>query len=173
MKINNIDMEKISRTINSWKQDSNVLIKKVSVVGEWNLHDSPQFTTKLKYENGELVLNIDSPTFMGGEGKSPSPLQICLAGIASCYAGTIASIAAEKGVRLENLSVTAEAIYDLSKTFGLTDNPILKEITFIVKLKSSSDTKVINEIVENAKERCPAMYSLMTPIQPNIKIVKE
>ncbi len=171
MRVNNVDLDKIRNVVEKWKTDQTVLKKKMAIKGEWNLKEGPQFRINLKYENGETTLNIDSPSFMGGDGKAPSPLQICLSGLVSCFAGTLASIAAEKGIELEKLEVGAEAAYDFSKTFGLTNNPIAQGVTFTVDIKAkNADENKISEIVKEAEERCPAMFCLKNPIPVSVNI---
>ena len=170
-KLNNVDLEKIKGIIEKWKTDQSVLKKKMSIKGEWNLAEGPQFKINLKYEKGETTLNIDSPSFMGGEGQAPSPLQICLSGLVSCFAGTLASIAAEKGIELEKLEVGAEASYDFSKTFGLSNNPIANGVTFTVDIKAkNANDNQINEIIKEAEERCPAMFCLKNPIPVSVNV---
>ena len=173
MKINNVDLEKIKSIVEKWKTDQSVLKKKMSIMGEWNLKEGPQFTLNLKYEKGETSISIDSPSFMGGEGAAPSPLQICLSGLVSCFAGTLASIAAEKGIELEKLAVGAEASYDFSKTFGLSNNPIAQGVKFIVDIKAkNADNSKIKELIKEAEERCPAMFCLKNPISVSVDVNK-
>jgi len=40
---------------------------------------------------------------MGGEGLAPDPIQYCLYGLAACYAGTFAGLAAAQGVSWRSL----------------------------------------------------------------------
>lgn len=172
-KINNVDLKKIEEVITKWRDDNNVLVKNMSIKGEWNLKEGPDFRVKLKFEKGETELIIDSPSFMGGEGLAPSPLQICLAGLISCFAGTIAGIAAEKNIELEKLEVGAETSYDLSKTFGLTNNPVNKGVKFIVDIKAKRSEEEIEAILKEAEERCPAIFCLKNPIPVEVARISE
>ena len=133
-RLNNIDLARVRETLEKAKVDRSAVRRRVSMVGSWNLGEGPQFRVNIKFEGGEQELLIDLPTFMGGGGRAPSPLHICLAGLISCFAGTIASVAAERGVRLRRLEVGADVQYDFSKTFGIEDRPIVESFEFIVKI---------------------------------------
>jgi len=69
--INNIDLDKISQTVQNGKKDKSTLRKPVKLQGEWNFDPSKgyQFKTELSYEKGKQAIEIDSPSFLGGNGK--------------------------------------------------------------------------------------------------------
>jgi hypothetical protein len=69
--INNIDLVKISQTIHNSKRDKSTLRKPVKLQGQWNFDPSKgyQFKTELSYEKGKQVIEIDSPSFLGGNGN--------------------------------------------------------------------------------------------------------
>jgi hypothetical protein len=96
VKINNVDLEKVSNTIAKGKEDKNTLRKPVKLQGEWNLDPNSefQFKTELAFEKGSKVIEIDSPSFLGGEGNRLGPMAYCIAGITSCFIGTFVGIAA-------------------------------------------------------------------------------
>jgi hypothetical protein len=56
--INNIDLDKIQKTIESGQKDSQFLKKPVKLEGEWNfdVQKGYQFKTELVYENGKETL---------------------------------------------------------------------------------------------------------------------
>src|SRR5687767_4342635 len=74
--VNNVDLEKISQTIESGKMDKFALRKPVKLQGEWILDSSKgyQFRTELAYEKGKQVIEIDSPSFLGGNGNRLGPM---------------------------------------------------------------------------------------------------
>ena len=87
--INNVDMEKIRNTAENGRKDIQSLKKPVKLEGEWNLFDLDkgyQFRTELSYEKGKEVIEIDSPSFLGGNGNRLGPMAYCIAGITSCFA---------------------------------------------------------------------------------------
>jgi hypothetical protein len=74
--INNIDLDKISRTVQDGKSDKSTLRKPVKLQGEWSLDPSKgyQFKTELSHEKGKQVIEIDSPSFLGGNGNRLGPI---------------------------------------------------------------------------------------------------
>ena len=173
-KINNVDLDKVSATIEKGKEDKNTLKKPVKMQGEWILDPNSefQFKTELPFEKGSQVIEIDSPSFLGGDGSRLGPMAYCVSGITSCFIGTFVGIAAQQGVKLTKLKVNTECNINFAKTFDLSDEPISEGINFQVDAQSeNSDSQKLQEILEMAKERCPAMYSMSHKIDVYAKIV--
>ncbi|HET7285624.1 MAG TPA: hypothetical protein VFI70_13150 [Nitrososphaeraceae archaeon] len=91
-------IDRISQTIENGKKDKTTLRKPVKLQGEWNLDPSIgyQFKTELNYEKGKQVVEIDSPSFLGGDGNRLGPMAYCVAGITSCVIATFVNVAAAK-----------------------------------------------------------------------------
>jgi uncharacterized OsmC-like protein len=171
--INNVDLEKISQTLATSKKDKSTLKKPVKLQGEWNLDSTKgyQFKTELSFEKGKQVIEIDSPSFLGGSGNRLGPMAYCVAGITSCFIATFASVAASQGVRLTKLSVSTQCNINFAKTFDVADEPITEGIDFQIDAQSdNADKKKLEEILKMAQERCPAMYSMLHVIKVNAKI---
>ncbi|MGE5685147.1 MAG: OsmC family protein [Nitrososphaerota archaeon] len=161
--INNVDLDKISQTTAMGKKDKSTLRKPVKLEGEWIL-DSPvdyQFKTELSYENGKQIIEIDSPSFLGGNGNRLGPMGYCVAGIASCFIATFVTIAAGQGVRLIKLTANVECKINFAKTFDVSDEPITEGITFrIDAVSDNADKSKLQQLIKMAEERCPAVYSM-------------
>ena len=173
-KINNVDLDKVSNTVAKGKEDKNTLKKPVKLQGEWNLDPNSeyQFRTELSSEKGSKVIEIDSPSFLGGNGNRLGPMAYCIAGITSCFIGTFVGIAAQKGVKLTKLKVNTECNINFAKTFDLADEPITEGINFQIDAQSeNADKQKLQEILSMAEERCPAMYSMSHKIGVNAQIV--
>ncbi|WP_201449486.1 OsmC family protein [Nitrososphaera sp. AFS] len=108
--INNTDLDKVAQTVANGKKDKQTLRKPIKLKGDWNLDPSLgyQFRTELSYEKGKQIIEIDSPSFLGGNGNRLGPMAYCIAGITSCFIATFTSIAAAQGIRLTKLSVNTE-----------------------------------------------------------------
>jgi len=130
--LNNTDLDKISQTIANGKRDRQSLRKPVKLQGEWNVDPSKgyQFRTELSYEKGKEVIEIDSPSFLGGNGNRLGPMAYCVAGITSCFIATFTSVAASQGVTLTKLIVNKECMINFAKTFDIADEPITEGINF-------------------------------------------
>jgi uncharacterized OsmC-like protein len=171
--LNNVDLEKISQTIENGKKDKAALRKPVKLQGEWILDSTKgyQFKTDLGYDKGRQVIEIDSPSFLGGNGKTLGPMAYSVAGITSCFIATFASVAAGQAVKLTKLKVSAECNVNFAKTFDVANEPITEGITFQIDAQAeNSDKQRLQEILRMAEERCPAMYSMSHVIKVNTEI---
>jgi uncharacterized OsmC-like protein len=167
---NNVDLNKISKTIEEGRNDLSTLIRPVKLAAEWNLNpDKPyQFKTELSYEKGKQVIEIDSPSFLGGNGNRLGPMAYCVTGITSCFIATFVTVASSKGIRLSKLNVNAECNINFAKTFDIADEPITEGIEFQIEAESQdADKQQLKEIIRLAEKRCPAMYSMMHEIKVN------
>lgn len=122
--------------------------------------------SELSFEKGKQVIEIDSPSFLGGNGNNLGPMGYCVADIASCFIATFATVAANQGVRLTNLNAEVECDINFAKTFDLADEPITERITFRIDAESdNTDKSKLQHLVEMTKERCPAVYSMSHAIK--------
>lgn len=175
--INNTDLDKIENTIENGKKDRQFLRKPVKIQGEWNLDPKLgyQFKTELTYEKGKQTIEIDSPSFLGGNGSRVGPMGYCIAGITSCFIATFVSVASSQGIIFNKLNVNAECNINFAKTFDIADEPITESINFFIDVKSEDmmiDRQKLQELVRMAEERCPAIYSMSHIIKVNAQINK-
>ena len=140
---NNVDLNKISKTIEEGRNDLSTLRRPVKLAAEWNLNpDKPyQFKTELAYEKGKQVIEIDSPSFLGGNGNRLGPMAYCVAGITSCFIATFVTVASSKGIRLSKLNVNAQCNINFAKTFDIADEPITEGIEFQIEAESQDADK--------------------------------
>lgn len=174
--INNTDLDKIQNTIENGQRDRQFLRKPVKLQGEWNLDpkNGYQFKTELTYEKGKQTIEIDSPSFLGGNGNRVGPMGYCIAGITSCFIATFVSVASSQGIVFNKLNVNAECNINFAKTFDIADEPITESINFYIYAKSEEDTMMdkekLQELVRMAEERCPAIYSMSHVIKINAEV---
>ncbi len=171
--LNNVDLDKIAQTAENGRKDRNTLKKPVKLHGEWNLDPSKgfQFMTEMSYEKGKQLIEIDSPSFLGGQGGRLGPMAYCVAGITSCFIATFVSVAALNGVRLTRLAVDAECTINFAKTFDVADEPITEGVSFRIDAESDdADRQKLQELVRMAEERCPAIYSMSHVIKVSAQI---
>ncbi len=165
MRMNNVDMNETGAFLEEVKADKSKAIKTKHVEGEWNF-SGVQFSATLEHATGKTVVEADGPPIMGGSGLKPDPVQYCLFGLAACFAQTFASIAAEKGVELKQLKIAVENKVNLSKSLGLSDEPIVERVRLSVTASGNGDLKEIERL---AKERCPGVYCLINPVKLEIE----
>ncbi len=163
---NNVNTGAVGKFLEEAKADPGVARKAKRVEGEWVFEEGKaQFRATLTFKGGERVVETDFAPFMGGGGLAPDPVQYCLYGLAACYAGTFVSIATMEGVELRKVRVAAENKLNLSRTLGLSQDPIVEGVSFTLSVESNATTEKLEEIDRLAKERCPGVECLTKPIQ--------
>ncbi len=173
--INRVNVEKFKTTVENAKKDPSIAQKTIIIEGFWRLNEQtgPQFETRLGTENaGELTLQTDEPTGIGGGGTSYNPVQLCIAGLVACYAATYAKWAAMEGILLKSFKITGTANIDMSAAFGISDVDALKNLQIDLFIESDTDIEKLLEINEIAKARCPGYYCVSHAIIPKIDLRK-
>lgn len=173
MKINNVDLEKVKNFEDQIKNDSSTAKKTQVIEGEWIANDNDvQFQANIEFEGGTTQLKVDNPTFMGGGGNFPGPMHYCFFGLASCYTGTFATMAAMLGIEIKSLTTRVEADIDFSRVFGVSDAPTMEEVRVILDIKSDAPEEKIKEAEKLALERCPVVFTLRNPVKlvPKLEI---
>jgi uncharacterized OsmC-like protein len=177
--VNNIDLDKIQKTIENGNKDRQFLKKPVRLEGEWNFDTQKgyQFKTELAYEKGKEVIEIDSPSFLGGGGNRLGPMGYCVAGITSCFITTFISILSSHGIKLKKLRISAECNINFAKTFDISDEPITEGINFEIDVDKNEDEgdsttndQKLQQLIVMAEERCPAIYSMSHIIKVSAKM---
>jgi len=172
-RINNVDLSKVMEFGEQIKNDPDKAKRTQVIEGEWLINEGgAQFRSAIKFEGGETVFEVDSPTFMGGGGKFPGPMHYCFYGLASCYTATFATMAAMLGIELKKLTTRVEADVNFSRVFGLGDQPVMEEVRVILNVVSDAPEDKIREAEELAIQRCPVVFTLKNPVKltPSIKI---
>ncbi|MEK6843675.1 MAG: OsmC family protein [Candidatus Micrarchaeota archaeon] len=172
MRTNNVDLGNVMKFAGEIKADKANAIKIKKIEGEWNFSDgAPQFAALMEHQGKKTLLEADGPTFLGGSGMKPDPVQYCLFGLASCFAQTFASVAAEKGLKLTKLKVSAENKVNLLKALGMGDEPIVESVKLTISA-TGAPQKILEEIEKAALERCPGVYCLTKPIKLETELMR-
>ena len=172
MVVNNVNLVAMQESVEEMKKNPTQAKKVKQVGGQWVFQEGePQFRAEVEFPKGKEVLQADFPPFLGGGGLKPDPIQYCLYGLAACFAGIFAAVAAMEGVDLKKLSVVAESKLDFSRVFGLTDNPPVEGIELTVTVSSDAAPEKIQEIDRLARERCPGVYCITNPIPLKTKLI--
>jgi uncharacterized OsmC-like protein len=172
-KINNVDVDNLQAFEALLRKDPSASRKTQVIEGEWIVEEgNVQFQSTVRFEGGETVLRVDNPTFMGGGGHQPGPMHYCFFGLASCYTGTFARMAAMVGIELKKLTVRVEAAVNFSQVFGLSDDPTMEEVRVKLHAVSDAPQDQIKQAEELALQRWPVVYTLRNPVRlvPEITI---
>jgi len=172
---NKVDVGKFRETVEKARKDPSTGKKTMEIEGEWRLDKpGPQFEAKIKTEKGgDFVLQSDETLILGGGGTAPNPVQYCIYGLIACYAATFAKWAAMEGIVLKSFKIKANANMDLTRAFGVTQNPILEKLKWEMFVDTDASMEKLDKLNEIAKERCPGYYCVTHEIFPEIKITKQ
>jgi uncharacterized OsmC-like protein len=127
---------------------------------------------ELSFEEGKQLIEIDSPSYLGGNGSRPGPMALCMAGMASCFLTTLASVAAKEAVEFEKLRIIAECSVNFAKSLDVADEPIIENIEFRVDASAkNTERNTLAKLVSLAEERCPAVYTATHKVNVTTKLV--
>ncbi len=161
MRINNVDVDRVKQTVAAVQADPGQAKRRNAVEVTWQFDEGQvQMVGTAMVEGKPVTLEADSPTFLGGGGRRPGPIPYCLFGFATCYAGTFAGVAAEQGVRLTRLKVTAETTVDFTRALGIGDTPPSEGLRFVVEAEADGGREVLERLKTAAYERCPGVYCI-------------
>lgn len=147
-------------------------LKRTQVIqGDWLLAEGgPQFRAELAFEGGKVVLEADQPKNLGGGGSRPGPLHYCFFGLTSCYTATFAAMCAQLGIELRRLSARLEGDLDFSLVFGLSSDPVMREVRIALTVESDAPREKLQEAERLAHERCPAVYALTHQVKLSTRL---
>jgi uncharacterized OsmC-like protein len=171
--INNVDIDKAGLFVQQVSEDPPAGRKTSTVEGEWTLEGPAEFRGKAKYEGGEVTLHSATPTFRGGSGGSPAPMQHFLFGFSACFASTYAAAAAGLGISLAKLAVRAEADVDFGPSMGLSEGPVVREVRLSIEVAADAPAETLARIGELALKRGPVVYAMThaMSVTPSLKTV--
>jgi uncharacterized OsmC-like protein len=118
----------------------------------------------------------DMPAPVGGEGAAPTPGWLMRAALASCAATTIAMRAAELGVTLTRLEVTAESQTDIRGILGVGDGVEPGPVSARLRVRLAAETgdeRRLEELVEWADRHSPVGDGVRRAVPVDLEITTE
>lgn len=111
----------------------------------------------------EFTIDADHPQVLVGEDNGPLPVELVLAGLASCLTGGIGNIASARGVQLRSVESTVEGEMDLQGILGLSDEVRngYSEIRVDFRIEGDADEDTLRKIVEQSRARS-AVFDVIT-----------
>ena len=109
---------------------------------------------KLEARKRGFKFTVDEPAERGGTDEGPNPLAYFIAGAASCLINQYLTDAIFRGVKLENLELTARGHFDRRMGGAFT------EIIYDLKLTSSSSEDEVLRLSAEAEDMCYAHNTL-------------
>jgi uncharacterized OsmC-like protein len=128
-----------------------------------------------RVEGGDgWVVGTDMPAAVGGSASAPSPAWLLRAAWASCAATAIAMRAAELGISLTSLEVSAESETDMRGLLAAGDGVLPGPQTLrmrVVIAADGVDEKELRELVEWADVHSPVCDALARAVPAELDVV--
>ena len=110
-----------------------------------------------------FTYDTDHPELFAADDNAPTPIEFVLHALAGCLTAGIASVAANRGVRLTKVSSTVEGDMDLRGILGI--DPEVRNgysgIRVSFDVQGDADAEVLRRIVAQATARS-AVYDVLT-----------
>jgi uncharacterized OsmC-like protein len=110
-----------------------------------------------------MTVDADHPAVLVGEDNGPLPIELVLAGLASCLTSGIGNIASARGVHLTAVTSTIEGDIDLRGILGLSDEVRngFSNIRVDFEVEGDASEEKLAEIVAQSRRRS-AVYDIVT-----------
>jgi len=150
------------RATNKWETGTYSRTSITSFYGAGQDHDHTR----------EFVVEADHPQVLVGEDRAPLPVELVLAGLASCLTGGIGNIASARGIELYSVESTIEGEIDLQGILGLNDEVRngYQELRVDFRIEGDAPREKLEAIVKQATDRS-AVYDVLTnrvPVQVTV-----
>jgi len=122
---------------------------------------------------GKFTLVSDEPASLLGGDTGVSPAEYLLQGLAGCYTVTLASMAASKGIALDNIELNLGFDIDLNGFLGLDDTVRkgAQGISVDVRLESASASRAeLEELVRELPQNSPIHDTLANPVNVTARL---
>jgi uncharacterized OsmC-like protein len=110
-----------------------------------------------------FTYDADHPELFAAEDHGPTPVEFVLIGLASCLTAGIASVAANRGVRLDSVTSTLEGDMDMQGILGI-DREVrngYQHIQVRFEVKGDATDEDLRKIVAQSQARS-AVYDIVT-----------
>jgi len=117
----------------------------------------------------EHRVDADHPLIFAAADRGPTPVELVLAGLASCITAGIGTVAAARGVELYEVESTVEGEMDLQGILGLSDEVRngFEKIRLDFRVRGNAPGETLRAIVDQSRKRS-AVFDIVTnrvPVQ--------
>ncbi|HSF26520.1 MAG TPA: OsmC family protein [Actinomycetes bacterium] len=120
-----------------------------------------------------FTLAADEPPPLG-EDEAPNPVELALAGLASCQIVTYRVWAQKLGIELTDVDIAVDGDLDFRGFFGLDDDirPGFRDIRVEVRLRGPETPERYAELQRVVDQHCPMLdlLSHATPVTTTVKV---
>ena len=110
-----------------------------------------------------FAVEADHPEVFASEDHAPTPVEIVLAGLASCLTAGVAAVAQNRGIQLHSVKSTVEADMDLQGILGIDEDVRngFSAIRVHFDIKADATAEEIAAIVAQSQKRS-AVFDIIT-----------
>ena len=122
----------------------------------------------------QFTLNVDEPESLGGTDQGPNPVELVLAGLATCQEITWRLHADRLGVPLKGVSVKAAGEIDLRGFFAVDNQvrPGFSQVTLDVTIDSDAPEAELQRLQKTVDDHCPVLDLLRATTPVSARLVK-
>jgi uncharacterized OsmC-like protein len=128
--------------------------------------------TRVELRAGGFEFAADEPVSVGGTGTAANPVQLVLAALGSCQAITYRYWAEELGLRLDSVTVTVDADFDMGAFFGFpgAGSPAPSAVRCSVVLEGPEEGGRYDELAAAVDQHCPVLdlFSRAVPVERSV-----
>jgi uncharacterized OsmC-like protein len=112
------------------------------------------------------AVTTDSGAALGGYGLGPSAPELLLGALASCLAHSALVIAADMGLRFEQLEVEVSGELDYRGTLGVGDDALVQpsNLAYTLRFAGPVSDEAIGALQADLERLCPVLLALTRPL---------
>lgn len=177
--LNGVNTPALFATIGAVDENRELAQFRFRATNEWQSGTHSRNTIKSYYGAGgeheherEFVIDADHPAVLVGEDNGMLPVEMILAGLASCLTAGVGNIAAARGVELTSVRSTVEGEIDLQGILGL-ENSVrrgFQKIRVDFDVQGNADAETLQQIVEQSKNRSAVFCNIARPTPIEITV---
>jgi uncharacterized OsmC-like protein len=120
----------------------------------------------------QFTFDADHPEVFASEDHGATPVEIVLAGLASCLTAGIASVAQHRGIQLKSVSATVEGGMDIQGILGI-DSDVRNgfegiKVTYNIDADATPDE--IKAIVAQSQKRSAVFDAITNPTNVTVEV---
>jgi len=128
-------------------------LKHVRASGTWQ----GTMTTSVKVRGFDRFL-ISEPVPVGGDDSAPTPMEYVVGALNGCLAVVVETVAAERGLAVDALTLDTDATMDTRGFAGTADvAPYFTHVHVALTLTSSASADEVRSLRVAVERRCPAL----------------
>jgi uncharacterized OsmC-like protein len=120
----------------------------------------------------EFSFEADHPEIFASEDKGATPVELVLAGLASCLTAGVASVAQNRGIQLRSVEAKLEGSMDIQGILGV-DKDVrngFNDITVTFDIDADASRKDIEALVAQSQKRSAVFDIVTNPTNITVKV---